>query len=87
MTGLLDEAAECFRWSCAESWMVGDKFSDVELGRRADLGAILVRTGYGAHQEAEVTSRYDDDPRVWIADDLADAVAGILARGETEDAR
>ena len=76
-TGLLDEAAESCRWDPARSWVVGDKASDVGLGRNGGLGAVLVRTGHGADQEAEVKREWKDDPRVLVAVDLPAAFAAI----------
>lgn len=77
--GLLEEAAAAFRWDPARSWVVGDKASDVELGRRHGLGGILVATGHGAAEAAAVAARFPGDPRVRMAADLPAAVAGVLA--------
>jgi D-glycero-D-manno-heptose 1,7-bisphosphate phosphatase len=78
--GLLREASHRTPWIPGASWVVGDKPSDVELGRAADLGAVLVRTGYGRASEQEVRARWRDDPRVLVAEDLGAAVEAILAR-------
>lgn len=77
--GLLDEAAAAFAWDPARSWVIGDKSSDVELARNADLGAVLVRTGYGSAEAAKVAARWADDQRVLIAADLPAAVELILS--------
>lgn len=82
LPGLLDEAAADFAWDPQLSWVVGDKASDVELGLAAGLGAVLVRTGYGANQESDVVARWSTTPRLLIADDLQQAVSAILARAE-----
>jgi histidinol-phosphate phosphatase family protein len=76
--GLLDEAAASFRWDPLRSWVIGDKASDVELGRRHGLGAVLVATGYGADEQGKVAAARPGDPRVMFAADLAAAVAAIL---------
>ena len=68
--GLLEEAAARSRIDLPRSWRVGDKVSDIALGRDAGLGAILVRTGYGKGSEAEVLDRWANDPRVRVVDDL-----------------
>jgi D-glycero-D-manno-heptose 1,7-bisphosphate phosphatase len=85
-TGLLDEAATRFNWIPERSWVIGDKFSDVELGWNAGLGSVLVRTGYGILAEASVRDRWPASERVLVADDLLAAVAMILTgpgdRGE-----
>ena len=77
--GLLEEAAAAFRWDPARSWVVGDKASDVELGRRHGLGGILVATGHGAAEAAAVAARFPGDTRVRLAADLPAAVAAVLA--------
>ncbi len=82
--GLLADAARRVPYDPAGSWMVGDKPTDIELGRNAGLGAVLVHTGYGAAAAAEVAARWGADPRVLQAADLAGAVAGILAAGRKD---
>jgi D-glycero-D-manno-heptose 1,7-bisphosphate phosphatase len=77
-TGLLDEAAASCRWDARRSWVVGDKASDVALGRNGEMGAVLVRTGYGAEQEGVVTWQWENDSWVLVAADLPAAFAAIL---------
>jgi len=72
--GLLDAAATSFRWSSTTAWMIGDKLSDIRLGRQAGLRTYLVRTGQGSRAEDELTP----DPCVVVVDDLAAAVSKIL---------
>jgi histidinol-phosphate phosphatase family protein len=79
-TGLLEEAAQSFVWNPVLSWTIGDKIADVDLGLAAGLGGILVRSGYGRAQEAELGARKDRDD-VLVVDNLAAAVAEVLARG------
>jgi D-glycero-D-manno-heptose 1,7-bisphosphate phosphatase len=45
--GMIESALEDFDIDLEGSWMVGDKKSDVELGRNAGLKSVLVLTGYG----------------------------------------
>ena len=59
--------------------MVGDKETDVRLGREASLGAVLILTGHGAAQEERVRKHWGHDPRVLVAADLGEAVTLILA--------
>jgi len=51
--GMLLEASADFGIELGESYIVGDKASDIECGRRAGAGAILVLTGYGRMQVCE----------------------------------
>lgn len=79
--GLLEEAALSFRWEAARSWVIGDKASDVELGRRHGLGAVLVNTGHGAAEAARMPAAWLHDPFVRQAADLAAAVHLVLGAG------
>jgi D-glycero-D-manno-heptose 1,7-bisphosphate phosphatase len=51
--GMLLDAAKDLGLDLALSWMVGDKSSDIECGRRAGARTILVLTGYGAQQSCQ----------------------------------
>lgn len=65
----------------AASYMIGDKISDVEVGKRVGLTSILVLTGYGLGE-------WEYRRREWrctpdhVAADLFDAVQWILARSK-----
>ncbi len=47
-TALVDKAARDFGFRPPECFVIGDKVSDIELGRRIGAVTLLVRTGYGA---------------------------------------
>lgn len=79
--GLLTEASRHFSWSTDESFLVGDKLSDIELGLAAWLRSYLVRTGYGAEQENEIVSRLPAEANVVVVADLQAAVAHVLGDG------
>jgi len=51
--GMLLEAAADYGIDLAQSWVVGDKSADIECGRRAGTGTILVLTGYGRQQTCQ----------------------------------
>ena len=64
-------------------FVVGDKPTDIEMGRRAGATTILVRTGWGRHAEADPS--VDPD---YIVDDLLEAARLILdIAGGALDAR
>ena len=48
--GLLLRAARRLGIDPAESWMIGDRFEDLDAGRRFGARGILVLTGYGREQ-------------------------------------
>jgi D-glycero-D-manno-heptose 1,7-bisphosphate phosphatase len=70
--GMLLKAAEEHGLDLARSWMVGDKASDLEAGRRAGCSVALVRTGYGRQVDGAAADL--------VAEDLPEAVELILAR-------
>lgn len=70
LPGLLFQAAERHQIDLASSFMVGDKFSDLECGRAGGCRqSILVETGYGAkYRQAALQANFA------VAADLAAAV-------------
>ena len=57
--GLLDMAADDNGFDPATCFVVGDKESDIELGKRAGATTILVTTGYGQDTANDSTIRPD----------------------------
>ena len=72
--GLVATAAAELGFDPTDSFMVGDKPCDVELGRRIGACTFLVRTGYGTQHEREKTAQAD-----YVVDDLL-AAARIIAQ-------
>lgn len=54
LPGMLQQAAEDLGIDLAASYMIGDKLSDVLAGINAGCTSLLVLTGYGSAQAAEV---------------------------------
>jgi D-glycero-D-manno-heptose 1,7-bisphosphate phosphatase len=75
--GLLERAAREHNLELHRSFVVGDRYGDVELAQRAGTRSILVRTGYG-EGELQWHSEKWPAPPDFIADDLAVAVDWIL---------
>jgi len=76
---MLNEAREILNWDPGKSWVIGDKNSDVALGRNANMGGALVLTGYGEKEKAKVKNAWPEDPLVGIFSNLPQAVDFILA--------
>ena len=73
---LLDAAAE-FGISLARSYIIGDKWIDLECGWNAGVArSLLVRTGYGAELEATAGQELS---KTVIINDLPQAAEWILA--------
>ena len=77
-TGLMRQAAEDLQLELTRSYVVGDRFKDVEMARNGGAKAVLVLTGYGRGELEFLgsTSRVKPD---FIAEDLSDAVDWILS--------
>src|SRR5262249_38416444 len=71
--GLLQAAAQDHELSMAASFMVGDRWRDIEAGRRAGCTTILVERGYD--------ERPADRPDAVVAS-LSEAADWILRRRE-----
>jgi D-glycero-D-manno-heptose 1,7-bisphosphate phosphatase len=76
-TGLMDRAARELDIDLKRSFMVGDKWSDVELGHRAGARTILVRSGFAADDQGNMRLSHVEDPD-FTAHDLAGAVVWII---------
>lgn len=76
-TGLIDKAARDLDIDVKHSYVVGDKWSDVELGQRAGAHSVLVRTGYGAVAEGNVRPAHLVAPD-FIAHTISEAADWII---------
>ena len=77
-TGLIRQAAEDLQLELSRSYVVGDRFKDVEMARNSGAKAVLVLTGYGKGELEFLgpTSRVKPD---FVAADLSEAVDWILS--------
>ena len=78
-TGLIDRAAKDMDIDLARSFMVGDKWSDVELAHRAGTRSILVLSGFAPDDPGNKRPSHVDDPD-FTAHDLAEAVDWIIGQ-------
>jgi D-glycero-D-manno-heptose 1,7-bisphosphate phosphatase len=77
--GLISRAAEEFEINLHESWMVGDRYSDIELAGNAGVKSAFVMSGYGRgeweHQRQDWTRQPD-----LVAENLLEAVEVIVSQ-------
>ncbi len=66
----LKDAEKEFKINLKKSFVIGDKKSDIEMGRNAGCRTILVLTGHGKKEKDDVTADY-------VAKDLLDAAEWI----------
>jgi D-glycero-D-manno-heptose 1,7-bisphosphate phosphatase len=75
LPGLVDRAVRELNLDPARSFVVGDKWMDVALGRAVGARALLVRTGEGAAESLRPPAGLEADA---IVDNLAGAASWIL---------
>lgn len=71
--GMIEQALENFSIDLENSWMIGDKILDVELGKNANIKTALVKTGYGEKTVSDLVRKPD-----LIEENLLDVVRKIL---------
>lgn len=74
--GLISRAVEEFNIDPSRSWMVGDRYSDVELARNAGVHSAFVMTGYGRGEWEHQQSNWTHQPDL-ISENLLQAVEAI----------
>jgi D-glycero-D-manno-heptose 1,7-bisphosphate phosphatase len=75
--GLLERAAREHGLDLAASWVVGDRYADLEMAHAAGGRGILVMTGYGRGEYELHHSTWPRQPDA-LADNLTEAVRRIL---------
>jgi histidinol-phosphate phosphatase family protein len=70
--GLIQRAMEELGADPGQSWIIGDKSSDIEAGKACGINTILVKTGYGGKEPGASTVSPD-----YTAADIRDAVEHI----------
>jgi D-glycero-D-manno-heptose 1,7-bisphosphate phosphatase len=78
-TGLIDRAVKDLGIDVKRSYMVGDKWSDVELGQRAGTHAILVQSGFAPDDLGNVRPAHISDPD-FIAHTISEAADWIIQK-------
>jgi D-glycero-D-manno-heptose 1,7-bisphosphate phosphatase len=81
--GMLLRARDEMGIDLESSYMIGDTVKDIAAGRAAGATPILVLTGYGKGELEHQSHAWTVKP-AYVAEDLLDAVAWILAREAAE---
>jgi len=76
-TGLVNQALKAFEIDMSNSYVVGDRYVDIELAIRLNLKGVLVKTGYGLGEMEYIIPELPVKPN-HVAEDLLDAVKWIL---------
>jgi len=87
--GLINRAAAELPVDLSRSWVVGDRYSDVELARNASLRAAFVMTGYGRGEweySRHLWTGWRGKPEI-VAEDLLEAVERIISSEAQKEMR
>ncbi len=76
--GLIERAAAELNIDMDGSWMVGDRYSDIELARNAGLSVAFVLSGYGRGEWEYQRENWTEQPDM-VTEDLLTAVKSILS--------
>jgi D-glycero-D-manno-heptose 1,7-bisphosphate phosphatase len=77
--GLIEQAARDLDLDLARSYLVGDRYKDLETAANAGVTGVLVLTGYG-RGEYEHQSRAWPIPPAYVAEDLLEAAGWIITK-------
>ena len=76
-TGMIEQAAREHFLDVPRSFVIGDRYGDMELAFRAGMRAVFVRTGYGLGEWTWHAREWSRQPDA-VVDDLLQAVDWVL---------
>ena len=77
--GLIQRAAADYDLDLAQSWMIGDRYSDIELARNAGVRSAFVLSGYGRGEWEYQRANWKHQPDI-VAENLLEAIREIENR-------
>lgn len=81
--GLVNRACKDLDIDLKHSWMIGDRYGDVELAHNAGIRSALVLSGYGRGEWENQRSQWEQQPEL-VAENLLEAIKSILGSGATQ---
>ena len=81
--GLVTRATKDLDIAVEQSWMIGDRYGDIELARNAELRSALVLSGYGRGEWEHQRSLWKHQPDL-VAENLLEAVESILRSEQSQ---
>ena len=82
--GLIRRAAADFDIDLAGSWMIGDRYSDIELAHNAGVRSAFVLSGYGRGEWEYQRAIWKTEPEM-VAEDLLEAVRKIITTVKSDE--
>jgi D-glycero-D-manno-heptose 1,7-bisphosphate phosphatase len=80
-TGMLEKAAAEFQIDLSQSYIIGDRYTEILMGHKIGVRSILVLTGYGLGEFELFSDQWEYKPD-FVAEDLLAAVKWILTQEE-----
>ena len=80
--GLILRAASELDIDLTQSWMIGDRYSDIELAHNAGLHSAFVLSGYGRGEWEYQRATWERQPDI-VAENLLEAVGTIVSDSES----
>ena len=81
--GLVTRATKDLDIALEQSWMIGDRYGDIELAHNAGLRSALVLSGYGRGEWENQSSLWQHQPDL-VAENLLEAVKQILQSEQSQ---
>ena len=81
--GLVTRATKDLDIALERSWMIGDRYGDIELARNAGVRSALVLSGYGRGEWENQRPLWKYQPDL-VAENLLEAVESIVASGPSQ---
>lgn len=78
-TGLIDRATADFEIDLQRSWMVGDRYGDIELAQNAGLHSAFVLSGYGRGEWEFQRATWKLEPDL-VAENLLEVARTVIER-------
>lgn len=82
--GLIKQAAKDLGIDLGLSWMIGDRYGDIELAHNAGVHSGLVLSGYGRGEWEYQRASWKYQPEL-VAENLLEAVASVTGAAVTPD--
>ena len=80
--GLIARAARDFDIDLKNSWMVGDRYSDIQMARNAGVRSAFVLSGYGRGEWEHQRQSWNEQPDM-VAENLLQVVLNIVEESKS----
>ena len=80
--GLITQAATDFDIDLKKSWMVGDRYSDIQMARNAGVKSAFVLSGYGRGEWEHQRQSWTEQPDM-VAENLLQVVLNIVEESKS----